>query len=144
MEGWRGTRKGGTLAIFQGWLEYLSNALLDVQAKGALRAIVLSFGELIQELCDIPLAAATARDSTRPSGNGIHIQALLEQALNIALRGAAAMAHDFICRAGILHIHEWFFTSGLVDRPYSNVPSLTMQASIKKTDVQLPLSRISW
>ena len=71
--------------------------------------MVLLPGELGQELCDIPLAATTARNSTSPSGNGLHIQALLEQVLDVALRGAAAMAHDFICRVGIFQIHEWFF-----------------------------------
>lgn len=76
----------------------------------SLRAIVLLLGEITQELCNIPLATATARDGTGPSGNGIHVQALLEQPLNIAPRGAAAMAHDFICGGVIHRVHgEGFY-----------------------------------
>jgi hypothetical protein len=70
-----------------------------------LRAMVLLLSEFFQELRNIPLTAATTRDSPSPSGNGIHIQALLEQALYIAPRGAAARAHDFIHRVGNLRGH---------------------------------------
>ena len=71
------------------------------------------FGELFQKLRNIPLAATTARECTRPSGNAIHIQTLLEQALNFAPGGAAARAH-YIIRVGILHVHgEVFLLPGL-------------------------------
>ncbi len=70
-----------------------------------LRGCGLLFGEFIQELCNIPFAAATARERASPCGDGIHIKTLPEQVLNLAPLGAAAMAHDLICRAGILRVH---------------------------------------
>jgi hypothetical protein len=54
------------------------------------------FGKFFQKLCNIPFAAAAARERARPSGNGIYVQTLLGQALNIAASGAAAMTHDAI------------------------------------------------
>lgn len=75
--------------------------------------LVLHFGEIIHKLCNIPLAATTARECARPSGNSIHVQTLLEQALNFAPGGAATRAHNFI-RVGILHVHGEVLTSGFV------------------------------
>lgn len=69
-----------------------------------LQAIVPLFDQLVQKLCNIPFTAATTRKCTRLSGNGIHIQPLLEQTLDFAPGGAATRAHDFI-RVGILHVH---------------------------------------
>jgi hypothetical protein len=101
-----------------------------------LQAIFLLFGKLLQELCNIPFAATTARESTSPSGNGIHIKTLLEQALNIAPPGAAAMAHDAICRAAILRVHGCFLT-GLLTRLIVTFHILWIPETIKKrTDLR--------
>ncbi len=68
------------------------------------------FGKRMKELCNLPLAASTARDRPRPSGNGIDIQPLPEQALNIVTRGTAAVAHDFICRVDLLRRHGFLIS----------------------------------
>jgi hypothetical protein len=69
---------------------------------------VLLFSKFLQELCNIPFAAAASGKRPRPSGNGIDIKALLEQALNIVPPRAAAMAHDNIGRIGMLRVHGYY------------------------------------
>lgn len=71
----------------------------------SLRATFGAFGKLTQKLRNIPFATATTRERTCPSGNGIHIETLLEQVLNIALLSAAAMAQNPIGRIGVIYIH---------------------------------------
>lgn len=54
--------------------------------------------EFFQKLRNIPFATTAARKRASPSGNGIHIQTLFKQALNMVALSAAAMADDFIGR----------------------------------------------
>jgi len=59
---------------------------------GRLGFVILLVGKFEQKRRNIPLAAAAARQRASLPGNGVHIQPLLEQALNIAPRRAAALA----------------------------------------------------
>jgi len=74
------------------------------------RLRVMLGGEIPQKLSNIPFATTTTGKRARPSGNGIDIHLLLEQAFNHASPGAAAMAHDFIGRIGMFRIHGRYFT----------------------------------
>lgn len=86
---------------------------------------MLLFGKVFQELCNIPFAATTACERTRPIGNGIHVITLFEQALNVALSGTAAMAHDAVCRIDILRVHG-FYSYRFFIQSYCNIGLATI------------------
>lgn len=66
---------------------------------------VLSPGQLLQEIRDIPFAAAATGQCARPAGDGIHIHALLKQLADIFSPRAATVAHDFIFRTITLRLY---------------------------------------
>ena len=79
----------------------------------------LLLGKRLQELFDIPFAAAATGQRARPLGNGFEVHALRKQSLDIAARGAAAIAHHFVRGLDVLRVHRGWGNQWV--KPYCNV-----------------------